>query len=436
MRACVERFVCGQLAACYAVLAEDGSDTSRSVRAVLGSLVAILEEKGSEEAIALLVEARTDEGLVVLCRSLTHLRSGSYVKGAWYLRRSYLTVTTAERSGAPLDSGMLFALGLFYFGLSLVPPGFHWLLASVGNVVARERGLELLDMAAKSTEGFFGPVAATALFGVRVLFFLDPIEDIDRSSLCEGSPFVRFVEGYALRQAGRLREALEAFKEAEGACSELPQLQLYCVCEVGWCHMSLLQWEEAKTALEHFCTRSTAPSYLSFALYQLGMCQLMCESSCVTDAFERSIAKARSGYSYDEYAKRKSREMIAKRKGAGFGASDWLVFEALTLVEARAYERARQVLNRIEGLECEGDGRVVAYCRGMAFGDAKQLREAVDMSRASSEDWVAPFALVEMAARKEGGEERLLCEAESYRGYDFEKVLKRRIQAMRLRAAK
>lgn len=142
----------------------------------------------SEKQVTLWIDGLVGLGYSAMARALYHFRRNSYVKGAYNLRKAWVTFKDADEAlhtqaklkfeADPDVTGCIaFGLGLFNFLVSLVPPSLSFIVKLLGFEGDRQAALTQLTHA-KESRGCKRIEATLGLFGLR-RYFTDEEEGAD-----------------------------------------------------------------------------------------------------------------------------------------------------------------------------------------------------------------------------------------------------------------
>eukprot|EP01083_Nonionella_stella_P174755 606677_1 len=416
------------------------------------------------------------------------LRTGSYLRGGNRLRRSWNLfkklkhdldkgVVKSPPEGAVCD--LLVGVGVFHFAVSLIPPSFAWLAEVIGFESDRELGIAELEKA-QNMAGPLSPLALLMLLTVQVSFFENPEaaepiyqQGIARFASCS---MYHFLGGYTARRRGDLKEAKRRFQLAHDCASEIRQLQLMCLYELGWCSFMECKYEDSIAYYEEFLAEYKSPSYRAFAAYQLGTAYAMLDkNSDAAHVFEKVPKFVREHYSFDAFAKRMSKEFLTAGYLSDFqklmtDASNHLDSSDFGACLEKLAAASPLILEEEEEQEAQsGDSspyfsrkrgnsisNYIMYCRIIdhdvserrawfeyisgrahrARGDMKVAQECFqavinDKSNITRQLYLIPHSLTELSEIAIAGQRLdeaviLLRSARQYSGFDFDKHLNRR----------
>lgn len=438
-----------------ALLSEDPTDVETALSR--------LEDASSfvESMRSTVVYAQCLGAELTLFTSLLLFRSGSLLKGAFYLRRAWkayerclhlfpLELDANTATNPNLCSSLNFGAGFFLFGCSMLPSSVGYVLTAIGFVIDRPRGLQCLHVAAEQREGYMAPLASIMLLWVARFFH----NNVSEASRClrqglaryPGAPVWLFLGSYVARNEGDTDASLGYLREAHQNASETRQLALYCVYETGATHMLRLEWDKASKALGDFLAQTSAPSFRAYAAYQLGIALTMLgQRDRAREWFSKVKGWTRSSFSYDVWAARKSKQWLEQ----GMSDTDMDLVQASLLIEAKQYRRALN--EHLSRMRCITDAHLcvhhfyTAQCWRNLDEEEKAVQyfeRALGKSTGHAETWVAPHAYVELAEvhlwlldERDVGLAYLQKANSVPSGYDLEKPLSRQIAAITLQCS-
>uniref|UniRef100_UPI00358F038E tetratricopeptide repeat protein 39C isoform X2 n=1 Tax=Myxine glutinosa TaxID=7769 RepID=UPI00358F038E len=152
-----------------------------------------------------------------------------------------------------------FGYGLFHLCVSMVPPNLLRIVNLLGFPGNRQRGLEALSEASRSSD-MKAPLATLALLWyhtvVRPFFALDGgdiqagLDEAEKmlqlkEALYPNSSLFLFFKGRIQRLRCETNGALESFRLSLKCAQQQRELQHVCLYEIGWCSMIQMTFDEA-----------------------------------------------------------------------------------------------------------------------------------------------------------------------------------------------
>ena len=185
--------------------------------------------------------------------ALLQLVSGSYLKGAYNLRKawkSYENLANLNEFIRNNDANQLTILeddaymshfllgyGAFHFFVSLVPRSFQWIIKILGFKGQREEGIsELYQCMNKGVRR--ASIAGLILLWIESFFY----EDYSKGEQLFSQLTTKYPEaclyyylgGYLSRDQGQIDTALERFTQAHELCEQCFPMENICKYEIGW----------------------------------------------------------------------------------------------------------------------------------------------------------------------------------------------------------
>lgn len=265
-----------EVAAIQAVVLEDPNEATEAIKR-LTELDAFLNRKLRGDHLNFWKKEKhaipsKEKYLYSICLADVHmlmggiyLRTGDYLRGSYSLKRSWtLRKALQDEQEADKDqtddiyrsSSTQFCVGMYHFFLSLLPPGFSWLVESIGIQPDRLTGIKALQLCVEGG-GHRSIAAACTLIWIEIFFHedVDKAEQILLASLQQlpSCFFFCYLAGHMRRKQGgvaALDEAIHMFKKAEET-TQSKNFKSFCNYEIGRCLFLKQEWEPATT---HFVT--------------------------------------------------------------------------------------------------------------------------------------------------------------------------------------
>lgn len=388
-----------------------------------------------------------------LFKSLLCFRQAHFIRGSWLLRKAWKQYRRLhdyiEKAG---DATTLMecrgGYGSFLFCVSLVPKFLQSFLSGLGFVSDHEKGLQMMYECAE------GSSSMSSVIGVLLLLIeLSVFEDVDKAektylALVERigkSPVVHYIGGYIARKGHNIPLAMERFALASLNGTNMKIFQTLAIYEKGWCFFIRNDWKHCVEHLELFLEKHDSPSAAAFANYQLGyaLCMLERQEEALK-VLQRTQSLARSNYSYDRFALRKSEQFISN---GGLSEVQKKIIVANNTMLLGEFREALSQFESIEGCMKDAHDDATAetwYLRAMTLRKLNKLDESFGVfeqvlllkDRIEEEIYLIPHSLCEkgeillIVDESEDvlrNAEIIFKQADAYSQYDFDKPLHRRI---------
>ena len=199
----------------------------------------------------LLVEAMAHEAHAYMILAMVLIVSNSYVKGAFYTRKSWKCWELTQKAvadlaelGHPASEQLRafchFGMGFFFFGVSLVPANLEFLVKLLGFQGDRLKAAVYLEQSRKVPSCGKSIESGLMLYAMR-FWFTDERESAPellaqlREELPE-SPLLCFMAGWQAMICDHDSDAaLEQYK-AGAAAVQMDQLRVLFSTSLAWCH--------------------------------------------------------------------------------------------------------------------------------------------------------------------------------------------------------
>ena len=239
---------------------EVASGRLRTAAAQAGLLIKKRKMKTDKKSLAkhpekalLLAEAMAMEGHALMILAMCLVTGNSYVKGAYYVRRSWKTWEATQQLCKDLEAAQVeiprrlrglvaFGVGFFYFGISLVPDNLSFLVKLLGFQGDRLRAAELLAVSKDVPECGKSIESALMLYALR-FWFSDERENApqllaDLREKLPNSPLLFLMSGWqAMITDHDVDRAVECYRRG-AELVQVPQLKVVfsqsLVSEWGW----------------------------------------------------------------------------------------------------------------------------------------------------------------------------------------------------------
>eukprot|EP01100_Stratorugosa_tubuloviscum_P000567 TRINITY_DN1124_c0_g1_i2.p1 TRINITY_DN1124_c0_g1~~TRINITY_DN1124_c0_g1_i2.p1 ORF type:complete len:583 (-),score=241.36 TRINITY_DN1124_c0_g1_i2:26-1774(-) len=262
-----------------------------------------------------------------LMRAMLLLKTENYVKGGLALHKSWkmyeecnsTLAKIAEKNiivSEEIKGQIKFGIALFHFIMSLVPNSLLWLVEAIGFEADRVKGI----LGLKETSSCLismAPLACLLYLWIQIFFTENLIEanntmTIYMERFSNSFPFL-YLGGYLHRKNGNLSLAKDFFQRSHDCSTEVRQMQLICIYEMGDCLILENEWEKAAQMYEQFLQENKSTSYRCFCAFQLGICYSMLDQSKqAVEAFKKVSLYERKHFDYDRYAARKATSFVKR----------------------------------------------------------------------------------------------------------------------------
>jgi tetratricopeptide (TPR) repeat protein len=196
-----------------------------------------------------------------------------------------------------------FGIGLFHFGLSLVPPTYVWMTKALGFEADRDNAVLALRQSLDSQ----GPksVEAAMLLVVIYQFFLDAEEEAltlvkSLDADYPNSPVLAYMGAFIKRINGNIDEAISDFELAiKGIAIE--QLKITMHYHLAVTYFMKGEYQKATPLIEMFLEKSTIDQFRPYASYLLGVCYWITNTKKedIVPLFEKIKAAVKPDQAYD-----------------------------------------------------------------------------------------------------------------------------------------
>ncbi|KAG2379166.1 hypothetical protein C9374_007804 [Naegleria lovaniensis] len=268
-----------------------------------------------------------------MMRGIIQFYSGSYLKGFYNLRRSYLRFKEVyniveqfkdETTHSPkfIHSDVIhnayFGIGIFNFMLSILPPTLTQILSLIGFDADRDHGLNLL----RKVHEYGGRQCAFASFmlAMNYLFIPRALEDREKKLLEGGlildrsnkvftkSGLFKFMTSHYERKRGNISSAVENLKDAIDICQKsmgiAPNILRH---ELSWCYLLTLNFQDASVVLEEILNTDKEFDTKGISAMMLAVCRIKTGDKEGTNSIINNFSKyiSKTGR-LDKYALEKS----------------------------------------------------------------------------------------------------------------------------------
>ncbi|EFC49286.1 predicted protein [Naegleria gruberi] len=272
------------------------------------------------------------DGELHLMRGVVQFSSGSYFKGFYNLRKSYLKFKHVYNIVEPLKSyekssnefihsdvlhNVYFGMGIFNFMLSILPPMLTSILSMIGFDADRDHGLELMKFDHEYGGRQFG--VASFMLSMNYLFIPRALEDRETKLAIAGglleksekifprSGGFKMMKSHYERKKGDISNAITSLSEAITICEEsmgfMPNILVH---ELSWCYFLTEDFEKASHYLnilvsseKDFDTKGISAMLLAACKLRLGDIE---GTNKLIDSFGKYVSK---GSRIDKFAAEK-----------------------------------------------------------------------------------------------------------------------------------
>lgn len=430
------------------------------------SWFSFFDSVSSQAKYDLFAQSVVGYGYYYLIYSVYHFRVQKTVTGTYYFRKSWKYFEQAkgvfqkmrEHNLEPQIeiTGLLnFGVALFHLLMSLVPPNLQGFLSIMGFEGNRESAILELEACIKSAT----PRAAEAaiLLAVTRKFLLDDEEAFSAifsrlQSLYPNSALICYTTGFISRLTGDLENSITHFKKTQQYAKQQNSTQLAVTASyhIGYSHFMLSQFDQVITYYENFLSISvteTQKRFRPYAAFTLGFSYWMMDvqngntelRGKILPLFKSAEEWIRMHESYDQFAKRKMDEFVAKGE---FDFFDIFQHKIGALVEGKQFDTALQQLSLCEerifaNPKPEKDFQALFhFYQGSCFFGKGELDAAiVELNRAISlekevkiETYSMPYCWnllgeIEMKQKNYSKAKDHFAKSKSYSDYDWQKLL-------------
>lgn len=246
--------------------------------------------------------------------------------------------------------------------------------------------------------------------------------------------------------------AIECFQKVYTFSSQIAQLQINSLYEIGWCFYLMEEWNQAINYLQNFLKLNKSPSFRAFCGYQLGVClEITNQREQALSVFEKVPSWVRKHFTYDQYAARKAKEYLHLK---GMTKLEKLLQIASIQIEATHYSKALYTLDSIlnsyalKNKEVYKEKHMMSiestanylYLRGLSLRGLQNISasencflDVINLENSLEQEiYLIPHSLCEMGEiylekGDKSSAETYFLKAKSYHDFDFDKPLARRI---------
>lgn len=366
-----------------------------------------------------------------------------------------------------LASRVLFGVGLFQFGGSLLPPTFLWIAEALGFQGDRKLALSALKTAAGNRQCTRWLPANMLLAGYAWYFSGEKGETMAAEAMerlrleLRPSAILEMVAGHICRRFGKLDEAQHHFQAVIDTAQEIEQFQITAAYEMSNVNWLRGEYDLCAQGVQAYLDRSTNQAYRCYGAYKLGFCLWKTRGplpetlASIAELYQRVPSWGDAKMSHDRYAIRKTQQWLQHRVFDRFEL-EWIPANAA--YQGCNYQRALDLLVNVVAIVKDKSIPAILplkdrlamcfYLRGCAYAGLKnyqeaaanfqnlfQLEEAVEI-----EQWVIPYGFVETAdlfigKRNPRKAIEYLDKARNFpRAYDLDKPLSFRIKKLQTMA--
>eukprot|EP01129_Flabellula_baltica_P008704 TRINITY_DN3491_c0_g1_i1.p1 TRINITY_DN3491_c0_g1~~TRINITY_DN3491_c0_g1_i1.p1 ORF type:complete len:381 (-),score=59.03 TRINITY_DN3491_c0_g1_i1:664-1806(-) len=246
--------------------------------------------------LVLYMEGQLASGVVQIGNALVYFQKSNWMKSAYYIHKAWNKFSKAnslvgslEEKGYSLDiktdGAIKFFLGIFHFGVSMIPPAFKWVGKVIGFKGDRSLALQEIQYAVDSKTSLF--VEARLLLVALNYYFFDNetcailmLEDVmDRYP---ESSVMWYAKGLFNRTSGDVNESIVCLQRCLQYVGSAETLKTNAHFNLGYSYFLKNMWEEAREQFEIFIrgliylpfnhSDNPQPNFKPYASYLLGYC--------------------------------------------------------------------------------------------------------------------------------------------------------------------
>ena len=376
-------------------------DTALSRLKMSAAMATVLikrNKKAKTPAMALgLLEAHAMEAQALLYISTLHLMQKGFVKGAYYIRKSWkcwettfklfkeLDATKDRKPGDDLRGLVHFGVGFFYFFISLVPGNLQFIVKLLGFSGDRMKALELLSVVQTLEESGKSVESSIILF---VLFYWFMDEREAASGVLErlkerlpNSPIIFLADGWAsLVTAHDSDHAIECYRRA-AEMTELEQLKVACRAQLAYALFLREEWSQVIENFTFYMEHTKTTETKCYSAFALGVASYMEKQNAKCAEWMRKCIEYEDRTSnWDAYSVSVARAYLANNND--FDRVALLFLLADNAIEAGNPQRSLDYCDEVEanpswkGFTQDDKLALLGYFRGCAYRMLKDVDKA------------------------------------------------------------
>ena len=350
--------------------------------------------KAPEKAL-LLAEAMAMEGHALMLLALIQVAANSYVKGAYYVRKSWklweatqklMDELNATKTEIPmrLRGFVAFGLGFFFFGISLVPENLSFLVKLLGFQGDRQRAAELLTLSKDVPDCGKSIESALMLYSLR-FWFSDERDNAapllaELRAVLPNSPLLFLISGFqAMITDHDSAKAVECYRMG-GELVQVPQLKVVFLTSLAWAHFVREEWDPVRDLLgAHLASAKPGENHSYSSLNMATACYMLNKNAECAEWMKKVIEYEQKSNNWDNYAASVARAYLANNE---FDRCSLLFLLSENAIECGYSDRALGYLKEIDGLDkwvgmaMDDKAAMAAYFRGCALRLQKKTDEA------------------------------------------------------------
>lgn len=397
-------------------------------------------------------------GYSAMARALYHFRRQSMVKGAYNLRKAWVTFKDASEVVVQMDklkfekdpdvTGCLsFGLGLFNFLVSLVPPSLSFIVKMLGFEGDRQAALTQLTHSRESL-GCKRIEATLGLFGLR-RYFTDEEEGADflleeMLSDYPDSPMVLYLCAMMFRFKSETDRSLRLLQHAVEVVPH-DQIRFTLNYHLATTYVMTAQYEEALKHHKIFRDGTTGEQFKVWSSFQSALAHwiLTKDRALASPLFQYVLDKGKSDVPLDKIAMRKAKEYF--KQGESISEFNTNLTRIQHIHEGQLWDSVLVEVKAIKKIAITPEEKaVIHYYRGSAHTGKKNYEKAAKyykrvLTSASSVkhdnySYIVPYTWTELgetelALGNLAKAKEYLKKAKKFEDYDWANLLSVRISS-------
>ena len=371
------------------------------------------------EKAHLLAEAMAHEAHAYMILAMILIMAESFVKGAYYTRKSWKCWETTQKvvddlnalSSPPseqLAAFVSFGVGFFFFGISLVPANLEFIVKILGFQGDRERASKLLRNS-KDVKSCGKSVESSLMLYALQFWFSDgremaPVVLRELQEQLPDSPLIAFMSGWQAMITDHDSDAALAQYQRGTDLVQVPQLKAIFGTSLAWCHFVREDWAEVSSLLTESLATAEPDGNHSYSSFNLAVaCHMQERHDECAKLMQNVLDFEKKANNWDSYASSVARSYLESKE---FDRVTLILLLAENANEAGRPEKALAYLDEADQLSAwankSADDKLAMTCyfRGCALRLLKETDKAKSqLIRVAGMHQVSHFNSVNLLAR-------------------------------------
>lgn len=343
------------------------------------------------------LEAQAMEAQALLYISTLHLMQKSFLRGAYYIRKSWkcwestfklfkeLDATDDHKPDDAMRGLVQFGVGFFFFFISLVPSNLQFIVKLLGFSGDRMKALSLL-VDVQTLESSGKSVESSIILFVLFYWFMDERDKapavLDRlKERLPNSPIIFLADGWAsLVTAHDIDHAIACYKQAS-EMTQLEQLKVACRAQLAYAHFLREDWQQVIEHFSYYMEHTKTTETKCYSAFALAVANYMVnETAKCADWMRKCIEFEDKTSNWDAYSVSVAREYLANKNDFDKVSLWFLLMD--NAIESGNPDRALEYGDKIEAhkkwQEFSEDDKTALLCyfRGCAWRMKKDVSKA------------------------------------------------------------